>query len=96
MMEVDKQTARTLVSRFHQKQDYCINLQPEKQMVNLASMASDMVFAFFNSLTEQTADPSARTQMIEAAAHGMTHALVQALLLTAPPRFERTPAKEVN
>lgn len=96
MMAIDKRTARAWVERFQQKQSRYVNMRPENQMVDLADLACDMVFGFFNCLAEQAADQTTRAQMFEAAANGILHAVTQELLFTVPPSLERVPVKEVN
>jgi hypothetical protein len=58
-------------------------------------MSEDMVMFYMRSLSEQAKDDETRTKLVEAAAHGISWALVQCLLITTPPSFEK-PEGTVN
>jgi len=97
MMEylIDKRTAREWISHFHSKNEHRVSRLPESKMVDVLNMSADVAQSFFNCLSEHAPDDATRTQVIEAATHGMMFAIMQTLLITTPPAFEM-PAKTVN
>ena len=92
---IDKRTARNWIAGFHAKNEYGVNCYPENQMVDVMQMSAEMVVTYFRSLGEHSADEATRTQVIDAAAHGMVFAILQTLLVATPPSFEK-PTEAVN
>lgn len=62
---------------------------------DLASVVGHFTLNFFHALREMGEDEQTRAHIVESAAHGMSHALVQVLLFTPPPSFD-PPTETVN
>jgi hypothetical protein len=92
---IDKRTAREWIVGFHARNEHRVNSHPESKMVEVTQLAEEMAYTFFRCLSEHAPDETARTQMIEAVARGLTSAILQTLLIATPPSFEK-PTEAVN
>lgn len=87
---VDKRTMRTWLELFHRSNDFRLGEYQEHQLLDVAMFSAELARNFIRCITQCVKTEEERTQIVEAATHGMTFALMQECLLAMPPKIEQT------